>query len=64
MDYKIKGNCCEDCCIVMCCYSCALAQEYAQLDDFVKSGVNSMADKKSSEIHPPIDPRDVKRIEK
>jgi hypothetical protein len=48
----------------MCCYSCALAQEYAQLDDFVKSGVNTMADKKSSVIYPPIDPSDVKRIEK
>lgn len=33
---KIQGNCCEDCCTVLCCYSCALVQEMNQLDFTVK----------------------------
>ena len=58
-EYNIKGSCCEDCCTVMCCYSCALAQEHAQLVHLVKSGVNSMSNEQSSLIHPPIVPNDV-----
>jgi Cys-rich protein (TIGR01571 family) len=60
--YNIKGGCCEDCCTVVCCYSCALAQEMAQLDSLVKppKGVNSMDGQTKRLVSPPIDPRDVK----
>jgi Cys-rich protein (TIGR01571 family) len=60
---NIKGNCCEDCCTVMCCYSCALVQETVQLDDVGKPPalVNGMKeDELTGLMDVPITSKDVK----
>lgn len=44
--HNIGGSCCEDCCTVLCCYSCALVQEMDQLDYAVKEQRNSMAERR------------------
>ena len=52
-DFNIKGDCCEDACTVLCCYSCALVQEGVEMDhlELPTEGVNSMQGKQSSPVH-------------
>ena len=49
---KIDLNACEDCCVVMCCYSCALVQEGCELSDVGGSPaqINSMDKKEDTEL--------------